>query len=75
MLVAIRVAATLKTVYVERVIDARLSRAACERADRGSSWVLEQVLKMPNAAVEEPSFAECIPYTSILADLAPYQAG
>ena len=35
-------AAALKTARIERGVDARLSRATCERTDHGRLWILER---------------------------------
>ena len=51
-LIVIR-AATHKTTSFERGMYTRLSKAVCERVDRGRLWTLEQILELSNVAIEE----------------------
>jgi len=54
-------AAALKTARIERGVDARLSRATCERTDHGRLWILERMLELPRAADEACFFYDGCP--------------
>ena len=60
MLIATR-GTTHKTTYLERGIDARLSKATCEREYRGRLKMLERVLELPDAAIEAPFYDDGCP--------------
>ena len=59
MLIATK-ATTFKTACIERGVDARFSRTACERADHGRKEILERVLELPGIA-GEVSFLRWLP--------------
>ena len=64
-------AATHKTTYLERGIDARLLKVTCERGDRGRLWKLKKVLELPGASMKDLIFADECPADRLT--LAPHQ--
>ena len=61
MRIATRAANTThKTSSLERGTYTWLSKAACERTDRGRLWMLARVLELPGAAMGGPLFADLI---------------
>ena len=59
MLIVTRAATQTRT-YLERGVDVRLSKAACERAKHGCLWMLKGILEPPGAAMGNHFFAgEC----------------
>ena len=54
-------AAIHNTTFFERAIDARLSKVVYSWTDRENLWILERVLELSRAVIEEPFFAiECV---------------
>ena len=64
-------AVTHKMTYLQRGIDTRLSKAACEQGHRGRVWLLERVLQVRGALIEAPFFADECPVNRLT--LAPDQ--
>ena len=60
-----------RTSYLERVMDPKLSLAACKKADGNVLWMLEKLLDLPGAAEESLFFADGCP-TNMLT-LQPHQ--
>lgn len=50
-----------RTAYIERGVDPKMSQSACQRADNGALWMLENLLELPGTAEESTFFEEGCP--------------